>query len=547
MNDDARLFRLLLSVCRIAGVLTVVLTPVGIWRNQTGVPWWDMWDGYVDFYLRASSGDWSAWWKLHNEHRLLLPDLFFYADLRWFGGFTWLPLIANLAAAGGLWWMLALVWKRSRPADLDPDVVHAVVWIIGVACLSWTQHDNFTVAFQLAFFLSCLVPLTAFVCLAGYADDRTHLWRFIAAALLGTLSSVTLASGVVVPLLLFAFALFLRLRRWQIAVLGLLAVAVPVLYLSNYVAPPTHDSPLHAWLQTPWQALWFVCLFLGGALTQLRLGLEFAGVVGAMMIGALCWIGPRGMANARHAPWASVPAVFLGYAVLTAFATASGRTSMGPLAALAGRYATVSMLALVTALILVLNHARAPWARRSLLFIAMMGCVANLVVQAQTLDNVDWPNSTLRLGQLALSMDVNDAPALEPLYPDNAHLRGIATRARERQLGLFGVWPYRNVRSLIGQPIEQVAHIACVAAIDRDSPVPGQEASRIEGHLADAKAAPYQGFVWLIDADDRIAGLALAGMQRPSGQGTEEIVDNGFIGYATSGQPVRRAVCAAQP
>ena len=130
---------------------------------------------------------------------------------------------------------------------------------------------------------------------------------------------------------------------------------------------------------------------------------------------------------------------------------------------------------------------------------------------------------------------------------DNARLRRIAEQARERQLGLFGVWPYRDVRAQIGQPAAQVAQTPCAVVIERSARLPGQDASRIEGHLADAKAAPYQGFVWLIDADDRIAGLALAGMQRPSGQGTEEIVDNGFIGYATSGQPVRRAVCAARP
>lgn len=174
-------------------------------------------------------------------------------------------------------------------------------------------------------------------------------------------------------------------------------------------------------------------------------------------------------------------------------------------------------------------------------------CVGNLVVQVLALHNVAWRNNALRLGQLALSLDVNDAPALETLYPDNTHLRSIATRARDRQLGLFGDWPYRDARALIGRPAGQVAQSACPAIIDGSTRVPGQEALRIEGHLAEPTPAPYQGFVWLIDTNDRIAGLALAGMPRPSDQDAQEIVDNGFVGYAPTGLAVQRAACAARP
>ncbi len=543
--SDSRLLRHLLSLCRIAGVLTVVLTVVGVWRNQTGVPWWDMWDGYIDFYLRASGGDGSAWWKLHNEHRLLLPDVFFYADLRWFGGRSWLPLIANLAAAAGLWWLLAQTWKRSRPDDLPAEISLAVFWITGVACFSWTQRDNFTVAFQLSFFLACLVPLAAFVCLAHHAMDRKRQWSFFAAAALGALASITLASGVVVASLVFGFAFFLRLRRWQLAILAVLAIAVPALYLHHYAAPPMHDSPVHAWLQTPGPAAWFASVFLGGGLTQLSLSVEAAGLIGFLIMGLLVFVGPRQLKNSRHAPWAAVPAMFLGYAVLTALATASGRTSMGPSAALAGRYATVSVLALATSLLLVLSYTRNLWIRRGALMAATFACIANLVVQAQALHNVAWRNNTLRLGQLALSLDVNDAPALEALYPDIAHLREIAARARERRIGLFGAWPYRDASALIGQPLTQVAQVACDAVIDRSARLPEQAVLRIEGHLADAAPAPLDGFLWLVDASDRIAGLALAGMPRPDTQRSDEIVDNGFVGYALTGAAVQRVVCAS--
>ena len=75
-------------------------------------------------------------------------------------------------------------------------------------------------------------------------------------------------------------------------------------------------------------------------------------------------------------------------------------------AALAGRYATVSLLALAVGWLLVLAQTRRPWLRRAALIIGSFCCVGNLAVQAQALESVAWHNNGLRLGQLALSLGV---------------------------------------------------------------------------------------------------------------------------------------------
>lgn len=67
----------------------------GGWRNYSSVPYWDMWNGYLDFYTKISSGDWSAWWAQHNEHRIVLARVFFWLDIRYFHGQGWFLIVLN--------------------------------------------------------------------------------------------------------------------------------------------------------------------------------------------------------------------------------------------------------------------------------------------------------------------------------------------------------------------------------------------------------------------------------------------------------------------
>ncbi|MGD4365427.1 hypothetical protein QT713_22860, partial [Xanthomonas citri pv. citri] len=38
------------------------------------VPFWDMWDGGLGFYVRQMT-DVSQWWAQHNEHRIVLSRI----------------------------------------------------------------------------------------------------------------------------------------------------------------------------------------------------------------------------------------------------------------------------------------------------------------------------------------------------------------------------------------------------------------------------------------------------------------------------------------
>ena len=59
------------------------------------IPYWDMWGGYLDFFLRVNNGDYGVWWSQHNEHRIILSRLLFWLDLKWFGGVSIFLIVFN--------------------------------------------------------------------------------------------------------------------------------------------------------------------------------------------------------------------------------------------------------------------------------------------------------------------------------------------------------------------------------------------------------------------------------------------------------------------
>ncbi|RPH40830.1 MAG: hypothetical protein EHM87_21255, partial [Burkholderiales bacterium] len=83
-----------------AALFVASASVIGTVRLHSPVPFWDAWDGIVDFYLRVRDGDRSAWWAQHNEHRVGISRFFFWADLRWFGGGGVLPVTLNFAQIG---------------------------------------------------------------------------------------------------------------------------------------------------------------------------------------------------------------------------------------------------------------------------------------------------------------------------------------------------------------------------------------------------------------------------------------------------------------
>ena len=60
--------QMLLRCCTALVAVIVGLAVVGAILSYSPVPYWDMWDGALYFFMQVQDGDHAAWWAQHNEH-----------------------------------------------------------------------------------------------------------------------------------------------------------------------------------------------------------------------------------------------------------------------------------------------------------------------------------------------------------------------------------------------------------------------------------------------------------------------------------------------
>ena len=178
--------------------LIVMTSIIGGVISFSPVPYWDMWDGYIDFYSKVLAGDYSAWWAPHNEHRIVLSRLFFWGDIRWFGGLSYSLIVINylLAAAGCIVFVQFLneAFKPLPNKSTRPFFMCVLVgWLF-----CWSQHENFTVGFQSQFFMAQLLPLCAFYFIykMSSAPEKSTQY-FVIASIFGVLAAGTMANGII--------------------------------------------------------------------------------------------------------------------------------------------------------------------------------------------------------------------------------------------------------------------------------------------------------------------------------------------------------------
>ena len=246
----------------LAGVL-VSLAVAGMVRTFTPVPYWDSWSGGLGFYLATLAGDWPAWFRFHNEHRMFLGRVPIWVDWAYFGGLGLVPLLTNLLLPAAAAVAFSRLLPRDRSGGMTDDDRRAILALIVGLMFWWAQHENFTWAFQPAFFLAQLVPLLALLAL-GWAQLRGSTALFALACALGVASAGTMANGVLILPCMFLAGLALGLSNWRQLLLALLAALVMGLYFVGYVTPEQHRPVWEAPAANPLGYLTYILAYLGG-------------------------------------------------------------------------------------------------------------------------------------------------------------------------------------------------------------------------------------------------------------------------------------------
>lgn len=533
----------------VLAIVMLGLAIIGGFLSYSPVPYWDMWDGYLGFFIKVSEGDVTAWWAQHNEHRIILARLLFWLDLSWFQGSVWLLIVVNYLLMGLAYLFFSLFLKEQLNKK-EEFFSRKILSLVMLAMLfAWIQKNNLTWGFQSQFILAQLLPLIAFFLLhRSFTNSTPAKGLFFLACLVGTLSVGTMANGVLTLPLMILLALVLRLSWQRIAVLVVLGIAATALYFYDYHTLDNHGSLKEALINNPVGLLQYVLLYIGGPIYYLtgQGSQAIAQLTGVFLIASAVFFTWQSVNQYSKSSLQLALLTFLLYVGGTALGTGGGRLIFGVEQALSGRYQTPALMAWVALLILYAPmiarciNRHPPRILLPLLFVP-------LLLLPEQFKAVHSQQSTLferQVAALALELGIKDQEQILSIFPSAEWALFIAKIPAELDLSIFGQPNIKNVNRLIGQSSKTRSPVQCLGSLDEINNIDGQSKYvRIRGWIYQNEAKETPRVVHLLDKEGRIVGYALTGQPRPDVEAAinTKVIESGFKGYLLAqqlGQPV---------
>jgi uncharacterized membrane protein (GlpM family) len=525
----------------------VGLAVAGAVRAFSGVPYWDMWDGYLGWFIKVSDGDWTQWWAQHNEHRIVLSRLLFWVDLEWLGGTQWLLIAANFLLVG-LTVLVFWLWLRdSVGADARRPVVAVLALFVVSWLFLWSQQENLTWGFQSQFFLAGLIPLCAFYRLhRSIADAGGGVRDFAIACAFGVASIGALANGVIALPLMTVFALLARQKASRVGVLAALSAATLALYFYGYQPVVRHGSLLLALTQDPVGMVKYVSLYLGSPFFWILGANTIPGVVypaalaGLFLVAASLWFAVKALRQPRSSSLQLALLFFILYVGGTAFGTAGGRLALGLSAASSSRYTTLALMAWAALLVLfspaIVERART--AGDKVLWVLAALAIVMTPLQLHALKSQAPIVFGRDVAALALELGVRDQQQIGTVSPSLDLALPIARVAAERHLSVFGRPPLVDLNTRIGRPVSSGTPARCQGGLDGTTAVGDARFVRVSGWILDGARDSVPKDVAIVDKDGRLVGYALTGAERADIRDTvsPSAYYSGLEGYVLSDQ-----------
>ncbi len=511
------------------------LTVIGVIKGYSNVPFWDMWDGYLDFYVRAKSGDWYSWVAQHNEHRIVLSRILFWVDLALFHGQVWFLLLMNFIFIGAGYLIFKAALKES------PSNSKWVSFFIFAWLFSWCQKENLTWGFQSQFFLAQLLPLASFYLMyKSSAIKGGSRFYFMGAVSCGLLSVGAMANGVITLPLLSIFCALIGGGWKRIIFLCLLSFCTLLIYFFGYIPPSGHSSLTTTLIENPKGFIEFVLMYLGGPFYYI-FGMGKVGFLAAKIGGGILILGSIGFAwRALRAPKKSTLMLALLFFILyvggSAFGTAGGRLNFGVEASLASRYTTPALMCWAAFITLIYPFMKALVFRVSMFFILFAILIGMIPGQLRALNSQDDSIFERQVASLAIELGVKDRQQIKTIFPSMDWVFSLAKVPVEENLSIFGLKPLKDLRKGLGQKIElrNLVFPDCNGHLD-DINVLAEDAlfDRVRGWIFESNNTFYQEAINFIDDNQRIVGYAYIGQKRPDvalakGRDAERA---GFRGY----------------
>lgn len=531
--SDSRLSVFLSYAILLAGIGAGIASAYIVITTYSPLPHWDEWA----LFDRLATGNATlSWlWAQHNEHRILVPKLFFLVDVYVFRG-TQAFLLTSIFAVQLLQTAL-LSFSLRTLGGLRGSAWRTGTGFIAYCILCPTQQENLIWGFQLQFVIPAAMATLATLTLLMY-HRRPRAWLLALSILAATIATWSLANGMLLwPLLLLA-AMFLRMPRSSVLAIALFAVANIGLYLYRYHRPgPSADFP--GLILATDRTLHYVAVYFGSSFVRHSSGWIplLAGAAGLWMAGVIIIrVLPQGGAASLLQLQLSL---LMLLCIATAFITASGRLHLGLEQATASRYQTFALLfwcCLGLSIICEVSKHRVPRSSPSVglgrpssydlqlnvfsafFLVLMLGFATQVRLP---LIDAQWRQLRLRRISLSLLTSVHDPAALADAYPDPEAVLRAARYMKDHHLSIFA----GNLYAQLGEPFAGAYRVA--------------PATDCSGYISSTQILP---------ADDgqglRIAGYAWNKRLNRPARDIVAVTNDRIIGYGTSVSILQDATAA---
>jgi hypothetical protein len=530
------------------GIATIVVTAYLVLVSYSKLP---AWDGWIQIDFAASEGpshtlDWL--WHPDNGHRMVIPNLFLLADLRWFHA-TQAFLLASIFVIQLLHlWLLG--WSMRVLGEWRGALWRTGFGLTAFCLFCPSQRGNFVWGIATCFVLPGLFATLSFIGLLLYwmrsreYYGRWASWKYLVLSIAAALGATySLSNGNLLWPLLVAAALLLRLRIAAVLTLAVSGIVSTTVYLYNYIR--LSSAPLEMPVTVcKYLAAYFGSSFVPTTDDVLHLSqstirpAELVGIAGLLVFSLLLMRLPSYIRSRR---FFSIQLVLtLLFCVGTGVLTAWGRSSFGVGHAFSSRYQTVALVFWCCMALLLLCEITF-WRSRGQNVALLSSQVLLLGIMLVAAYWARTPLTMARFGGFHLNAAgvalITDVPDVDEFYWTDYpnHVLSLVPYMRSARLSVFS----GSEPDLLGEPLSSEFNLTstkdCTGKVESTTVIANdsQRSLRIKGWAWDNKdGRPPAELV--IATDGIITGLGVVGDFRPINRETNPAVTSnfsGFIGY----------------
>lgn len=492
-------------------IIQLILLCLALAKNFSSIPFWDMWNGGLEWYLDLPANGFVSFFAQHNEHRIPLTRFLIWLDYTFFQGLGVFLIVINVLLALTIILILLIAFKQEIRMSLTST--KAAIAITGSAMfgLSWLQRENFSWAFQSQFYLAYLIPLLTFI---AYSNSlkRSPIWTVISLAL-AFISAFTMSNGIFVLPLLLIVSLLTRQNFKLLFVQVFLSVLMLAIFFDKYNFNTTGASPFSNLFNDPIGVLKFFTLLLGSP-GFFMFGKDYAsaGIAGLMGVGVLfltVYLFFSEFKSVKLHLLKNPIFLFILYSLASLFLISLGRSGLGLTQVFASRYCTPVLFLYLALLLLLLSkshNSRIPS------YVVAIFIIPIALVQLNGYIAYGPEKQERNLAGIATALGVQDKEVTDRIWPfENA--KELANRASEAKVSAFGQPPFVNLEGTLGS-LNERPFSSCRLYLEsvRDTQVQGGYLV-VQGWLATLHSGG-KDFAWLSDKSGRVVGLGVSGNER---------------------------------